>query len=139
MLDLDAAVQLEEVEVAAVQHELDGAGAPVADRAAEGDRGLAHPRPQLAVEGGGGRLLEHLLVAALDRALALAEGDDLAVRVREQLDLDVARSLDEALVVDGVVAECRLRLASGRVRRLLELGTGRGRRACRGRLRRLLP
>ena len=122
MLDLDAAVQLEQVEVAAVQHELDRAGAPVADRPPEGDRRLAHPRPQLAVEGGGGRLLEHLLVAALDRALTLAERDHLAVRVREQLDLDVARSLDEALVVHGVVAECRLRLPLGRGGCLLELG-----------------
>ena len=122
MLDLDAAVQLEEVEVAPVEHELDGAGAAVADRAAERDRGLAHSRSELAVERGGGRLLEHLLVPALDRAVALAEGDDLAVLVREQLDLDVTRPLDVALVVDGVVAEGGLRLAAGRLGRLLELG-----------------
>ena len=121
MLDLDSAVQLEEVEVAAVEHELDRAGAPVADRPAERDRGLAHPLPQLAVERRGGRLLEHLLVAALDRALALAEGDDLAVPVGEQLDLDVSRPLDVALVVDGVVAESGLRLAPGGFRCLLEL------------------
>ena len=40
MLDLDAAVQLEEVEVAAVEHELDGACVLVADRARERDRGV---------------------------------------------------------------------------------------------------
>ena len=122
VLDLDAAVQLEEVEVAPVEHELDGAGAAVADRAAERDRGLAHARPELAVERGGGRLLEDLLVPALNRAVALAEGDDLAVPVGEQLDLDVARPLDVALVVDGVVAERGFRLAAGGLRRLLELG-----------------
>ena len=121
MLDLDSAVQLEEVEVAPVEHELDGAGAPVADRASEGDRGVAHPLSKLAVERGGGRLLEHLLVAALDRALALAEGDDLAVLVGQQLDLDVSGPLDVALVVDGVVAESRLRLPPGRFRGFLEL------------------
>ena len=54
MLDLDSAVQLEEVEVPPVQHELDGACAPVADRASERDRRLAHPASQLAVEGGEG-------------------------------------------------------------------------------------
>src|SRR5437762_10317734 len=60
MLDLDAAVQLEEPEVAAVEHELGRAGAAVADRAGERGRGLAHPRPELVVERGRGRLLEHL-------------------------------------------------------------------------------
>ena len=79
MLDLDAAVQLEEEEVAAVEHELGGARAAVADRAGERDRGLAHRAAQLGVERGGGRLLEHLLVAPLDRALALAERDDRPV------------------------------------------------------------
>ena len=52
MFDLDPAVQLEEVEVAAVEHELNGAGAPVSERAPERDRGVAHARAQVAVEGG---------------------------------------------------------------------------------------
>ena len=139
VLDLDAAVQLEEVEVAPVEHELDGAGAAVADRAAERDRGLAHPRSKLAVERGGGRLLEHLLVAALDRALALAEGDDLAVLVGEQLDLDVARALDEALVVDACRRRKRPSPRAGRLPRLPRARPGRGRHACRGRRRPLPP
>jgi hypothetical protein len=54
MLDLDPPVQLEEEEVAAVEHELGRTGAAVADRGGEGDRSLAHRRPQLRIEGGGG-------------------------------------------------------------------------------------
>ncbi|HEY6016844.1 MAG TPA: biotin carboxylase N-terminal domain-containing protein, partial [Gaiellaceae bacterium] len=46
---VDAGVQLEEEEVAAREHELRGAGAPVADRARERDRRDAHLRPQLVV------------------------------------------------------------------------------------------
>ena len=42
-------------------------------------------------------------------ALALAEVDDVAVRVREHLDLDVARLLEVALEEDRVVPECALR------------------------------
>ena len=61
-------------------------------------------------------------MAALDRALALAERDDVAVRVGEQLDLDVARPLDVALAEDAVVAERGLRLAPRRLERLVELG-----------------
>src|SRR5207249_1345097 len=96
MLDLDPCVELEEPEVAAVEDELGGAGALVADRAREGDRGIAHPGPQLGIECGRRRLLEHLLVAALDRAVALAERRDVAVPVGEKLDLDVARPLEIA-------------------------------------------
>src|SRR5205823_1613497 len=110
MLDLDPAVQLEEVEVAAFEHELDRARARVADRAGEADRRVAHRRAQGRIERGRRRLLEHFLVPPLDRALALAEANGVAVRVAEQLDLDVPRPLDVPLGEDPVVAEGRLRL-----------------------------
>ncbi len=121
MLDLDAPVQLQEPEVTAVEHELGRARAPVADRSRERDRGLAHPRAQLWVQRGGGRLLEHLLVAALYRALALPEREDRALRVAEQLDLDVPRPFDVALAEDALVAEGRLRLALRGCQRIFEL------------------
>ena len=54
---------------------------------------------------GAGRLLEHLLVAALGRAVALEEVDDVAVGVGEDLHLDVAAGLDVLLDQHGVVAE----------------------------------
>ena len=54
-------------------------------------------------------------MTALDRALALAQVDDVAVRVAQHLDLDVARPLDEALDEHARIAEARLRLA-GRTR-----------------------
>src|SRR5436190_18128908 len=120
MLDLNPGVQLEEPEVAAVEHELSGPRALVPDRAREGDRRVAHLRAQLGLERGGRCLLEHLLVAALDRAVALAERRDVAVPVGEELDLDVARPLEIALAEDRVVAEGG-RLAPRRRERLLQL------------------
>ena len=87
--------------------ELDGAGAVVADGLGEGDGLLAHRLARLLVEEGRRRLLDDLLVAALDRAFALAEVDDVAVLVAEHLDLDVARIDDELLDEDAVVAERR--------------------------------
>ena len=71
--------------------ELDGAGVHVADGAGHGDR----RRPELGplvpgVSAGGGALLDDLLVAALDRALALEEVHHVAVGVPEDLHLDVA-------------------------------------------------
>ena len=70
----------------------------------------ADPLAQLGVDGGRGRLLDELLVAALDRAVALAEVDHVAVRVGEHLHLDVPRVLEVPLDVDGRVGEVRLPL-----------------------------
>ena len=58
------------------------------------------------------RLLDDLLVAALDRALALEAVDDVAVRVAEDLDLDVARAVEVALDEERAVAEGALGLAA---------------------------
>src|SRR5207248_3316006 len=73
---------------------------------------LADAGAELGVDGGRRRLLDELLVAALDRAVALAEVDHVAVSIREDLDLDVTRILEEPLDVDGRVGEVRLALAS---------------------------
>ena len=64
-----------------------------------------------ASDGRRGRLLDELLVTALDRAVALAEMDDVAVRVGEHLHLDVARIVEVALDVHRGVGEVRLALA----------------------------
>ena len=115
VLDLQAGVHLQEVEVAvAVEQELAGAGVAVADGGGGLDRGLAHAAAQLGADHGRGRLLDHLLMPALEGALALAEGDHPAVEVAHHLDLDVARVDDVLLEVDRVVAEARARPRSGR-------------------------
>ena len=57
--------------------------------------------------------LDHLLVAALHRAVALAQADHVAVVIAQHLELDVARALEEFLHVDRVVAEGGQRLGLG--------------------------
>src|ERR1700741_663242 len=103
MLDLDPAVPLEEVEVSAVEHELRRARVFVADRAREPHGRVAHLLAQMCVHGRRRGFLEHLLVPTLDRAVAFAECEDVAT-CAEQLDLDVARTLDVALAENAVVA-----------------------------------
>src|SRR5205807_9687547 len=66
-------------------------------------------------------LLDQLLVAALDRAVALAQVDDVPVAVGEHLHLDVARVLEVALEVDGGVREELLALAARPLEGRLEL------------------
>ena len=116
VLDLDARVDLDEVEGARVgiHQELDRAGADIVGGAADLERRLAQGRPPLLVEIGGRRPLDHLLVAALDGAVALEQVDQVAVGVAQQLDLDVPRAADQLLEVDLVLAEGGLGLAPRR-------------------------
>ena len=121
VLDLDAGVHLEEVERAVGrQQELAGAGAAISNRLRRGHGGGAHPLPQLVVHRDRGRLLDQLLMTALDRALALAQVHG-AGAVGEHLDLDVARPLNEFLEVDPGVAEGFQRLARGGLERAGQL------------------
>ena len=92
MLDLQARVHLEEVELAVGTHQaLDRAGRVVVHRG----RGLhghrAEALAQLVVDDGRRTLLDDLLMAALQRAFALADVDDVAVLVADDLHFDVAR------------------------------------------------
>ena len=106
MLDLQPGVHLEEVEVpVAVHEELHGPGVDVADGRGQPAGRLAHARAHGLVHERRRRFLDELLVAPLDRALALAEVDDGAVGIGEDLDLDVAWLGEVALDVDGAVAE----------------------------------
>ena len=61
-------------------------------------------------------------MAALERAVALAEMDRVAVAVAEHLEFDVARIGEIFLHVDGGVAERGLRLAAGLLHQRLEHG-----------------
>ena len=125
VLDLQSGVHLEEEELAVLVEELDRAGVDVA-------AGLARPctaaspmaRRTSSGKFGGRRLLDELLVATLGRAVALAEPQGVAVGVREDLHLDVARPGEVALDVTLRSSEVALRLALGALERGLRLRRG---------------
>ncbi len=132
MLDLQARVHLHEeerVRVLVRDEELHGAGAAVAHGHGGVHGGLPEALAQLGPVGQSGEqrcggLLDHLLVAALQGALALAQVHGGAVGVREDLHLDVARGRDEALEQQGVVAEGRAGRSAGRGQRRGQLVGG---------------
>src|SRR2546428_11681697 len=101
MLHLQAGVHLQKVESPAViEQELDRprigvARGPGNRRGRTGYRGA-----QLGSDHGRRRLLDHFLVPALDRALALDERDDGPRLIAEQLDLDVSRMAQTPLEID---------------------------------------
>ena len=112
VLHLEPGVHLQEEEVARlVGDELDRAGRVVVHGARERLGLLAHRRARRLVEQRARRFLDHLLMAALDRAFALAERHDVAVPVAEDLDLDVPRIADELLEEHPIVAERGARFA----------------------------
>ena len=106
MLHLQARVHLQEVEALVLaDHELHRAGALVLHGLGQLHRLLAHRLARRVGDEGRRSFLDHLLVAPLDRALALVQIDHVAVRIAQHLDLDVARLLDELLDEHSVVAE----------------------------------
>src|SRR5882724_8739985 len=107
MLDLDACVHLDEVELAFFVEILESTSAAVADLAAGLDTALADPRALLRRKVGCRSLLHDLLVASLHGAIALAEMDHVLVSVGEHLPLDVSRVLEVLFEIDGGVAERR--------------------------------
>ncbi len=118
VLDLETGVHLQEVELAPFVEELDRAGVDVAARLGDGHRRLAHGAPHVVGELGGGALLDELLVAALGRAVALAEPQTVAVGVSDDLHLDVPGPFEVPLDVDLGPTEVRLGFALGRLHRL---------------------
>ena len=92
----------------------------VADRFRGAHGRRAHLRAQRRRQRDRRRLLDDLLMAPLDRALALAEMNRRAVRVGEDLKLDVPRVAQIALEQHRVVAEGRERFALRALERFAE-------------------
>ncbi len=120
MLHLDAGVHLDEVELAVLIHEeLDRTRVLIADGGEAPLEGLGDVFANSGRHLERGRLFNQLLMTALDGALALSQGDDVAVLVGQDLELDVPGPLNEFLHVQVAIAEGVGRLG---VRRLVELG-----------------
>ena len=140
MLDLQPRVHLQEEEALVLAgDEFDGAGGIVVHRFCQRDRLFAHQAAGGLVEQRRRRFLDHLLIAALDRAFALAEIDHVAVLVAQHLDFDVAGIDDEFLDEDAVVAERRFGFGLGQARSLRRLRRSNARSACPCRRRRRKP
>ncbi len=66
-----------------------------------------------ALSAGAAGFFPDFLVAALQRAVALAQMDHMAMAVGQDLDFDMARLLEILLHIDGVVAERGLGFGAG--------------------------
>src|SRR5688500_2761218 len=98
MLDLQARVELQEVESPlAIEQKLDRPRVRVACGAPDRDGRRADRRAQRQRQLWRGGFLDHFLVPALDRAFPLAQVDQIALLVAENLELDMARRRQRTL------------------------------------------
>src|SRR5579883_115673 len=121
MLDLQARVHLHEEEFAVLIEELHRAGALVAELADGLGRKPADLGAGLRIEHRAGAFLDQLLMAPLNRAVALAQMNRAALAVAQQLDLHMARLFEIALDIDGIVAEIRAGFALSQLQRFRQL------------------
>jgi hypothetical protein len=115
MLDLQPRIHLHEIELRGlgIVQKFDRAGADITDRLRRLDRCASHALAHVLWKARRRCFLDHLLMAALDRAIALEEIDAIAVAVGEHLDFDVARMLEIFLDEHAIVAERRSRFPFG--------------------------
>ena len=125
VLHLDARVHLDEVVGPIGPHqELDRARVGVGGLPRHLQRVLGQPRAQRLRQRPGGRVLDDLLVAALNGAVAFEQVDQVAVLVAQHLHLDVLGANHQLLDEHRVVAERLARLGLRARDRLLELRLG---------------
>src|SRR5439155_21322296 len=106
MLHLEPGVHLEEVELGARDQELRGSRAAIAHSLRDRDRCRLEPLAQRIARARRWRLLDHLLVAPLERALALEQVERAAPAVAQDLHLHVAGAPEPLLEIPRGLAEC---------------------------------
>jgi hypothetical protein len=111
VLHLDAGVHLQEIEIP-VGHvqEFDGPYIVITHRRCSVHGRLPEPGAGPGRDERRGRLLDQLLVATLDGAVAVPQVDHVAEAVPHDLDLDVPGMLEVLLDIDVRYAERRQRL-----------------------------
>ena len=119
MLDLDALVDFQEIEIAVVvDEELDRARVGVAGHLGHANGRFAHLLPQIlefVLDQRRGRFFHDLLVAPLNRAIPFAQMDDVAAGVAQNLEFDMMRVFDVLLDVNAGIAKGLFRFGPGGV------------------------
>ena len=110
MLNLHPGVHLNKVKRVVFEQELKRARAAIPHVEAGTHTGISNLVAQGIIDTRGWRLLDDFLVAALQRAVAITEMNRIALPVRQYLDFDVARPLQEFLHVHDRRAKGRLGL-----------------------------
>ena len=116
MLHLQACVHLEEIEILLlVNQELDGTSICIVRGSRHPNRDLAHTAPHLGIDDRRRRFFQHLLMATLQRTLALPQVNRMTMLVGQNLHFNVPRIDDRFFDVHFVIAERALGFAPRRL------------------------
>ena len=114
MFHLDTGVHFNEIEfLIGGQNKFNGTGILVAGGLGGPHGGVAHALAQIRRQGMGRRLLQELLILSLDGAVPLAQLDDIAVFVGQNLKFDVAGVENQLFDVHFIAAEAGHGLGHG--------------------------
>jgi len=107
MLDLDPGVHFHEIEILRlfIDEVFDGASILIVDRLDQSYGSIAHALAEFRSEKWRWAFLDDFLVAALHGAIALAKVDEVAVRIRDDLELDVMRVEHEFFQIAFAISE----------------------------------
>jgi len=136
VLDLNAGIDLDEIPLLRINivEKLDGSRITIVGLARKLHRRIAEFAANTRGEIRRGSDFDDLLMAALDRAVALVEMKQVTVVVGEDLNFQVPRARQICFQEDGRIAKGGARLALGFLRRASSCAR-HGQRACRGRRR----
>src|SRR5210317_1995464 len=113
VLDLQARVHFDEVELTVFVQELERAGTAIADLLTGIYASFANAVALLLGNSRRRRFLDYLLVTTLHRAVALTQVDSVAVRVSQYLEFDMSWLFKKFFHVDDVIGECCARFGLG--------------------------
>lgn len=115
VLDLNARVDLDEIEFAAigVHQELDGTSADIVGGMGDLQTIIRKLLTLSVVEIRRWCPLHDFLVASLDRAVTLEKMNRIALAITQYLHFDMARAFNELFEINFILAECSLGLALG--------------------------
>ncbi len=111
MLHLNSGIHLHEIKmILFIQQKLNGAGIDITRRFRRFYRRLPHLFPQLFRQRHTGRLLDQLLMIALNGAVSLPQMHHISIAVSQDLELNMARIFYKALQIHPPISETADRL-----------------------------
>ena len=104
---LKSCIHLKEVEAAILCDEFHRAGALILHGFGGGHRGGTHGVPHVRADAWRGRFFDHLLVAALGRAITFKQMHCIAVAIAEYLHFNMTRAFQIAFDQDAIITKGR--------------------------------
>src|SRR5208283_5376644 len=126
MLDLNPCVHFDEVKFAVLVEELDGSRSGIIEFTHRDRADFTYFQALRSIEGGRRTFFPNLLMPALQRAIAFAEMNGLAVSIAQNLDFDMTRLFQKFFQINRIIAKACLGLGPRHIERSGKIMRGAG-------------